>query len=428
MKKRARDIDVFKKIIRAIDEEILLISKDHKVVWANQKSMDLYGSKILGKPCYQVTHGFDFPCQGPFDICPMRECLDLGRSSSAVHVHSDKYGNQRHIAMTVYPIRNGQGEITEFVHIARDITENVTHHQMEENMWQEIIQTMDRTYAELVASQMELEKAKAELEEKVRERTRQLQKKTEDLEQTARRLEIVNKELIKSIQELDDFTYVVSHDLKEPLLGIGGFGKLLKERYEDILDERGRHYLDVICRSAFKMKRLIEDLLELSRISRWKRRYEEVDLNQLLTELRQELEFSLQRRNANLKILPLPTVRCHATTIAQVFKNLIINSIRYNDKEQPQIEVGCSDETDEEFKFYVKDNGKGIPERYHEKIFDIFQRLERDDNEGTGAGLTIAKRIVESHKGNIWVQSEVGRGSIFYFTIPKKADEGQQPN
>jgi len=143
-------------------------------------------------------------------------------------------------------------------------------------------------------------------------------------------------------------------------------------------------------------------------------------LNQLLTELKHELEFSLQKRNVDLKILPLPTIRCQGATIAQVFKNLITNSIKYNDKERPQIEVGCSDETDEEFKFYVKDNGKGILEKYHEKIFEIFQRLERDDNEGTGAGLTIAKRIVESHKGNIWVQSEVGKGSTFYLTIPKK--------
>lgn len=407
------------KILSGINEEILLISKDHRILWANQRSIDLYGPGILGKCCYHVTHGFDAPCRGPFDICPMRESLDLGRTTSTVHVHFGKDGNQHHIAMTVYPIRDGQGEITEFVHVARDVTEGVTQHQMEENMWEEIIQTMDRTYAELVASQMGLEKAKVELEEKVRERTRQLQKKTEDLEQTARRLEILNKELIKSIQELDDFTYVVSHDLKEPLLGIGGFGKLLRERYEDKLDERGRHYLDVISSSVSKMKRLIDDLLELSRIAHRKRPYEEVDLNELLRGLRGELEFSLRARNAHLNILPLPSLRCEKIRIAQVFKNLIANSIKYNDKKRPKIEIGCTDETDRDFRFYVKDNGVGISPEYHGKIFEIFQRLERNDSEGTGAGLTIVKRIIEAHGGTVWVESEVGEGSTFYFTIPR---------
>lgn len=418
--KREEKSQLIEKTLSGIDEEILLISKDHQILWANQRSIDLYGSEILGKSCYQVTHGFEIPCQGPFDICPMRECLDLGTSSSAVHIHFDRHGNQRHIAMTVYPIRDGQGEITGFVRIARDVTEDVSQHQMAENMWQEIIQTMDRTYAELVTSQVELEKAKVELEEKVRERTRELQKKTEDLEQTARRLEILNRELVKSIQELDDFTYVVSHDLKEPLLGIGGFGKLLRERYEDILDERGRHYLDVIFSSVSKMKRLIDDLLELSRIAHRKRPYEEVDLNELLSGLKGELEFSLRARNAHLNILPLPSLRCERTRIAQVFKNLIANSIKYNDKRRPKIEIGCTDETDKDFKFYVKDNGVGIPPEYHERIFEIFRRLERNDSEGTGAGLTIVKRIIEAHGGTVWVESEVGKGSIFYFIIPKK--------
>lgn len=189
---------------------------------------------------------------------------------------------------------------------------------------------------------------------------------------------MLNEELIRSNQELDDFTSVVSHDLKEPLLGIGGFSKLLKERYRDILDERGKHYLDVIFESTLKMKRLIDDLLELSRITR-KRFWEKVDLNQILTELKEELIFRLQSKNAQLKILPLPTIRCQRARIAQVFKNFLVNSIKYNDKERPQIEVGLSEDSERKFTFYVKDNGRGIPKKYHERIFRIFQRLKRDD-------------------------------------------------
>lgn len=410
---------VFEKIVKGINPEILLISKDYRIMWASQKSMDIHGPEIIGKYCHQAIHGLDYPCPGPFNACPIRDVLSTGKPSSAVHAYPDRQGNQYHARITIYPVRDGQIEITQFICTAEDITDMVAQRQMEEDMWQEIIQTMDRTYAELIDYQMELEKAKAGLEEKVGKRTYQLQKKAEDLEETTKELEMLNEELIRSNQELDDFTSVVSHDLKEPLLGIGGFSKLLKERYRDILDERGKHYLDVIFESTLKMKRLIDDLLELSRITR-KRFWEKVDLNQILTELKEELVFRLQSRNAQLKILPLPTIRCQRARIAQVFKNLLVNAIKYNDKKWPQIEVGLSEDSEGKFTFYVKDNGRGIPKKYHERIFRIFQRLERDDTEGTGAGLAIARKIVESHGGNIWVESEVGAGATFYLTIPKQ--------
>ena len=156
---------VYENIVKGIDEEILLISKDYKIVWASQKSIDIYGPEIINKRCYYVTHGLDFPCQGPFDICPIYNVLATGKSSSATHIHSGIHdgSSQHHVLINVYPIRNGHDEITRFVHIAKDVTDNVIHRQMEEKMWQEIIQAIDRIYAELVDNQMKIEKSKTEL-------------------------------------------------------------------------------------------------------------------------------------------------------------------------------------------------------------------------------------------------------------------------
>ena len=241
-----------------------------------------------------------------------------------------------------------------------------------------------------------------------------------DLKKAGDRLEEKIIEVERSNKELDDFTYVVSHDLKEPLRGIAAFSTFLSDKYKDRLDEQARHYIEVIKSSVDKMEVLIKDLLELSRISRWKKPPECIELSKLLNEIKEDLSLRLKERKINLKVGKLPSVKYEKIRISQLFTNLITNAIKYNDKQVPRIEVGCEKSSDEEFRFYIRDNGKGIPEEYREKVFGLFQRLNPDDQEGTGAGLTICKRIVESHGGKIWVESEVGKGSTFYFTVPEK--------
>jgi len=168
------------------------------------------------------------------------------------------------------------------------------------------------------------------------------------------------------------------------------------------------------------MQTLIKDLLELSRISRGERPHEDIDLNELLAEIREDLALRLKERKVDLKILDLPTISYEKIRIIQLFTNLITNAIKYNDKEKPVVEVGCLLSTDKESKCYVKDNGKGIAKEYQEKVFSLFQRLDGETEKGTGAGLTICKKIVEAYGGTIWVESRLGKGSTFYFTIPKQ--------
>jgi len=227
-------------------------------------------------------------------------------------------------------------------------------------------------------------------------------------------------ELSRSNAELEDFTYVVSHDLKEPLRGIEAFSTFLAEEYADKLDEQGQKYVRVLQDGAMRMNALIEDLLQLSRMGRTRKEYTTVTVESVLEEVRRDIEFALKQKKVDLRIQAgLPTITCQPAHLKQVFKNLISNAIKFNDKPQPVVEIACH-EDDSVYTFSVRDNGIGIDEKYHERIFQIFQRLgRREDYEGTGVGLTICKKIVEAHGGKIWVESKVGQGSTFLFTIPK---------
>jgi signal transduction histidine kinase len=232
------------------------------------------------------------------------------------------------------------------------------------------------------------------------------------------------KKLKATQKEMDEYTYVISHDLKEPLRGIEAFSKFLVEDYRDKLDEDGRHHVDVIRRSALRMQRLINDLLRFSRLGQQKNPFAPVGLNAMLLHVRVNLQYALDAKKVDLVVNKLPTVMCDAIAITEVFHNLISNAIKYNDKPHPVVEIGCQEQTDPqtgqaEYVVHVRDNGMGIKAEYFEKIFQIFQRLQRDD-EGTGIGLTIVKRVVEWHGGRVWVESEYGKGSTLYFTLPKR--------
>lgn len=237
-------------------------------------------------------------------------------------------------------------------------------------------------------------------------------------------LDRAQKQLKAAQKEMDEYTYVISHDLKEPLRGIEAFSKFLVEGYRDKLDEDGRHHIDVIRNSALRMQRLINDLLKFSRMGQQKNPMTAVGLNAMLMHVRLNLQYAIDAKKVDLQVEKLPTVVCDATAMTELFHNLISNAIKYNDKPNPVVEVGCVEKPSErngemEYEFYVRDNGMGIKPEYFEKIFQIFQRLQRDD-EGTGIGLTIVKRVVEWHGGRVWVESEYGNGTTFYFTLPKR--------
>ena len=225
-------------------------------------------------------------------------------------------------------------------------------------------------------------------------------------------------------KELKEFAYVVSHDLKAPLRAINSLATWLVMDYEDKFDEDGKQQLHLLQARVTRMDSLIDGILQYSRVGRVEEDKVEIDLQKQVPEI---IDYLAPPENIKVEIdNELPTIVSEKTRITQVFQNLMSNAIKYMDKPEGTINIGCTKE-DEFYKFYVKDNGPGIEEKYFERIFKIFQTLHaKDQYESTGVGLTLIKRIVEMYGGKVWVESEVGNGSTFYFTFPvhpKSEDE-----
>jgi signal transduction histidine kinase len=221
-------------------------------------------------------------------------------------------------------------------------------------------------------------------------------------------------------RDLDDFTYVVSHDLKEPLITIEGYSSIVQQEFADTLDAEAVDYLRSIVQATERLKRLIDDLLTLSRVGRARHELEVVNAQDVLGAVIRDLEFTIRETHAVVLIPePLPPVVYDSTQLGLVFRNLISNGIKFNTSDTPTVTVSFRESPDHHV-FCIADNGIGIPDEYFGKIFVIFQRLHSAESfPGTGAGLTIVKKIVERHGGRIWVESEVGRGTYFYFSVPR---------
>ena len=249
------------------------------------------------------------------------------------------------------------------------------------------------------------------------------------VEDRTRQLSAQMRELERSNLELDEYTYIVSHDLKAPLRTITAFSEFLLDDYTDKLDETGQEYLKRIIDASTRMDRFIKDLLLLSRVGRKYTETELVDLNELVKEIKSDFEAQLKERGAEILIGELPVVRTQKVWMRQLLSNLIDNGLKFNVSPNPRVEVGC-EERQGNYMFGVRDNGIGIREEDQKRLFKLFERLHTpDEYPGTGAGLAICKKIAMSFGGKIWVESPPGRGSTFYFTYPKEKarDETELP-
>jgi len=233
-----------------------------------------------------------------------------------------------------------------------------------------------------------------------------------------------NRRLLQEIssanEELSSFAYVVSHDLKAPLRAIGSLADWLSTDYADKFDEEGKEHMRLLVNRVHRMGGLIDGILQYSRVGRVKEALTDVDLGQKVREVIDSLA-----PPANITVTidnVLPTVRIEPTRVAQVFQNLLSNAVKYMDKPDGRINIGCADEGNA-WKFSVSDNGPGIEQRHFERIFQLFQTLApRDRIESTGVGLSLVKKIVEMYGGKIGLESTVGHGSTFSFTLPKEPD------
>ncbi len=233
-------------------------------------------------------------------------------------------------------------------------------------------------------------------------------------------------ELKTRAKELENFAFTVSHDLKAPLLNLGGYSSLLMKRYGDRLDEQGRHYLEVLQRNVLRMEEFIGDLLELSRIGRVLGEQENADTGAIIAQVLDELKGKIKEKNVRVTLPEsFPVTYLDSERIKQVFINLADNAVKFlGDRSDPELEIGYEDYDQNHYQFFVRDNGIGIDKANHEKIFQEFHRVNDVETEGTGIGLAIVKKIIEAHNCKIWLDSKKGAGSTFYFTLPKIVNGG----
>ncbi len=225
--------------------------------------------------------------------------------------------------------------------------------------------------------------------------------------------------LAHSNEELQQFAYVASHDLQEPLRMVISYLSLLKKRYRDELDDQAKDYIDYAVDGGKRMKALIDDLLQYSRVETKVKPSSPVDMNEVASRTLMNLELPIKENGAEIIVENLPTVNGDRMQLGQVLQNLVSNAIKFRGEARPEVRIGCSLDH-EKWVFSVKDNGIGIDMDYAGRIFQMFQRLHSNDRyEGTGVGLAIVKKIVERHGGKVWVESQLGKGSTFFFSIPK---------
>jgi PAS domain S-box-containing protein len=239
-------------------------------------------------------------------------------------------------------------------------------------------------------------------------------------QKSVQKIKEIMYELKRSNKDLEDFAYIVSHDLQEPLRMVSSFAQLLKKRYKDRLDKDANEFIDFMNEGTDIMRNLIDDLLKYSRVGTRAKPFKPVDINIIIDKIELQLQSSIKDSNARIVRKPLPVVTGDDTQILQLFQNLISNAIKFRGNKPPSITIDFK-ERDGFWEFSISDNGIGIDPKDFERIFIVFQRLhKKDEYEGTGIGLAICKKIVQLHGGNIWVESKKDQGATFFFTISKK--------
>lgn len=274
-------------------------------------------------------------------------------------------------------------------------------------------------------AQEALQRAYAELEERVRERTRelaqaneQLQKEIAEHRRTQELLALKAKELARSNAELEQFAYLVSHDLQEPLHVAAGFLQLLARRYKKDLDPKAQEFIDNALSSITRMEQMIRDLLDYSRVTSRGKDFVPVALDPLVDQVLQDLSLIIQAKQAVITRDPLPTVLADPAQLTRVFQNLVGNALKFCGDKPPRIHIGARP-VNGRYEIFVQDQGIGIDPKHFDRIFQMFERLHsRQEYPGTGIGLAICKKIIERHGGHIRVESQPGCGATFFFTLP----------
>jgi PAS domain S-box-containing protein len=348
-------------VLETLPAYVCLLTPDCRMPFANRVFREWFGYKS-DKKCYEFLFNRTKPCEN----CETYNVLKTNKP----HRWEWTGPNGRNYDIYDFPFKDTDGSQL-ILEMGIDITERKT-------------------------AEVNLEKHRLHLEEMIKQRTEELTRSNKDLEQ---------------------FAYVTSHDLQEPLRMIAGYTQLLQQRYKDKLDEDANHFIFYMVDGAVRMQSLINDLLAYSRLNTSSEALAPVNCRDVLDEVLATLQMTIEENGAVIKCGPLPNILADRTQLLQLFQNLIGNAIKFRSDKPPIINITAKPQ-DKQWLFSVSDNGIGIEPQYLERIFVIFQRLHtRDKYPGTGIGLAICKKIVERHKGQIWAESQPGKGSTFHFII-----------
>jgi len=474
--------DILDSIINGIDDFIYMSSPEtHEILKVNKKFEEIFGKDTIGKKCYKVIHKKDKPCSFCTNEIILNSTDDKPhiweyknevtnrwyRCTDKAIRWSDGKKIRFEIAIDITDLKTIQHNLElsenkfksyfENSSVGKSITgldgtlminkafADMLGYSVEELMnrkWAEITHPEDIKESEDIAKFLvdgSLEKARVEKRYFHKNgsivwteifSTLQKDKNGTPLylitavNDITRRKEIEEEllksyiELKRSNQELEQFAYVASHDLQEPLRMVASFTQLLSQKYSGKLDDKADLYIKYAVDGATRMQELINDLLDFSRITTRGNKFEPTDINEVIEQTLLGIKKYIEDNNAVVFFSDLPTINIDKGQIIRVFQNLITNGIKYNQSEIPTIVINAKKDTNK-WLFEIKDNGIGIDEKYMDKIFVIFQRLHtKEEYSGTGIGLAITKRIINRHNGEIWFKSTINKGTSFFFTIP----------
>ena len=366
----------------------------------NQGAEELYGyteSEAIGKPIYELLN-----TSFPISWSKINEKIEDGGMWEGELKHKTKNGKTVIVSSRIQNIIQNDNS-SKLLETNRDITKR----KLAEERVLKLLEEEQQLTEELSATNEELHATSEEL-----------QSSNEELIQVQHHLTDMINKLKISNKELEQFAYVASHDLQEPLRMVSSFTQLLERRYKKQLDNDADDYIGFVVEGAKRMKQLIDDLLAFSRLNTESREFEPILMEVTLDDVLVNLKASIKENNAQITHDPLPCINGDPVQINQLLQNLIGNAIKFHGDEPPKIHISAK-KLGNEWLFSIKDNGIGINKRHQQQIFSIFKRLHtREEYPGTGIGLSICKRIVERHGGHIWLESEPGEGSTFYFNIP----------
>ncbi|MBD3226898.1 MAG: PAS domain S-box protein [Candidatus Lokiarchaeota archaeon] len=347
----------FELILSKLKDPIFVISEEHKILYMNDNAIETFKKDYIGKKCYKIFHRRNKPC----DKC-LFEHMDDDKIQPRIEkiIKIPLFDEFRHFDVHISKIENFRGKPC-IVESFRDITE---------------------------------------------------------IKRTEKKLKSYAERLERSNKELEQFAYVASHDLQEPLRSIGSFAQLLSRRYKDKLDADANDFIKFIVDGSNRMKMLINDLLTYSRIESRGKPFEMVSGEEIIKIVMSNLREKIDDNNVKITHDYLPNIFGDKSQLIRLFQNLIENAIKFRGEKPARIHISAEKE-ENYWKFAIKDNGIGIEKKHFDRIFIIFKRLHtKEEYPGSGLGLALCKKIIKRHNGRIWVDSELNKGSTFYFTIP----------